>query len=94
MAPNNNLIFCVAASLRDSFHAVLLLQPLRDRRRRQNAQDVGRRDFARRRAVRLEDAEDDLGEVGVLEADDGVDVDANVRAVAESRRLRLRDLGH
>ena len=73
---------------------MLLLQPLRHRRRRQNAQDVGRRDFARRRAVRLEDAEDDLGEVGVLEADDGVDVDANVRAVAESRRLRLKDLGH
>ena len=86
----NHLIFREAASLRDALQPMLLLQPLCHRRRRQNCQDVGRRNFARRCAVRLDDAEDDLGEVRVLEAVDAVDVNADVRPVAKSCRLQKK----
>lgn len=87
-----NLILSVRATLRQSFDVVLLLQGLRHVRGCQDRQKFRRRNFASRRAVGLDDAKDDFGDVGRLEAVDGVHVDPDVWPVSKCRSLTVQKI--
>jgi len=82
-----NLIISKAASLRDSLQAVFLLERLRHNSSRQSRQNVAGRDFSGRHAVRLDHTEDDLGQIRILEAVDGVNVDPDVGSVSKCCHL-------